>query len=85
MRRLGIKPWQAVDLISRNALASGSRCKNTAKQPGANARRLMVRLNQQAAKRLQRTERHLRDFSEVFSFQASQNDWLQLQDWSIAM
>jgi hypothetical protein len=37
-------------LISRNALASGFRSKNTAKQPGANALRLIVRRNQQPAR-----------------------------------
>ena len=40
---------EAIDLISRNALASGSCRKNTATQPGASALRLMVRLNHQLA------------------------------------
>ena len=43
---------ETIALISRNALASGFRRKQTAKkQQGANALRLMARLNQQPANR----------------------------------
>ena len=37
---------QAVDLISRNALASGFLCKKPQIQPGASVLRLIERLNQ---------------------------------------